>query len=82
MNDPEAILATAKTKRPSSKFDRWLHDHPDRQTLYYDTLKLGLQRGIPFAAILRAFVAAFPDSPAVNYQTEKRRVDAYFTANT
>ena len=72
----DEILNDAEPENESrSPWIRWLDSNPEEASVFWDAVKRGRERGIPFSRIVRAFRAHYPSSPQSAIQTLKAYAD-------
>jgi hypothetical protein len=79
MTDAESILSDVVDPRAGTNFEKWLESEgPETEALFWDVMKLGRERRLPFAHAMRAFMSRYPEAGPFDNQSAKRVVDAHF----
>jgi hypothetical protein len=79
----ESILADVESSRGrGTDLERWLDSQSDKvQSLFWDVMRTGRDRGLPFANVLKAFMYKIDPGKKLNAQSSKRVVDAYLATH-
>jgi hypothetical protein len=81
MESVESILADVSAQQGrGTDLERWLDGQNDKvQALFWDVMRAGRDRGLPFSHVLKAFMYKMDPEKKLNSQSSKRVVDAYLS---